>query len=838
MALSKEDLLFIDWQGRWRATARPDQLLPDTGWSQIGVQAGRGYGKQLCKETPIPTPSGWRRLGDLEVGDEVFDETGTPCRIVATYEQPVTRAYRLTFSDGATITACEDHLWVTWTHRERKQFIRHHPEADDFPENWPAHVQPLWDSRGNVVGAVGPEVRTTAEIVDTLVFGTRDDTNHCIPTCHPLQYPQKALPLDPWALGYWLGNGATVGPGISTHQDDTDLVVARYEALGYSVTRYANGRDGYVKGLLEPLRAVGVVGDKHVPRDYLQGSVEQREALLAGLLDSDGHCSLSAGHIEFCSTLRCLADSVVELARSLGQKPVLLEDRARLNGKDCGPRYRVKWRSTYQPFSLPRKAAAWRTPGAQALRNRHRMIVAAEEVAPVPMRCLTVDSPNSMFLCGEAMIPTHNTRVGAEWLGQKAYRDTNKFPFRVIAPTLNDVRFTCFEGQSGLLNVIPPELVADYNKTNLLITLINGATIRGFGTEEPERLRGPNSAGDWGDEVAAWIRDQEAWDQAAFGRRLGVNPQVVWTSTPKPKTLIRNLTEPKAGRIIIRGSTYDNRENLAESFYDELKKYEGTKLGRQELEGELIDAEEGGIIARSWFKLWPASKPLPKFEWIIMSLDTAFTERTLDKRTHDPDPSACAVFGIFWHEDVMNVLVLDCWSDHLGMPDLITRVKRELNTAYGDDEDTALIKPMFGPAKPTTSGRKPDLLIIEDKGSGISLRQSLSKEGIHAYPYNPGRADKLARLHMVSHLFARGYFWLPESEKRPGKPRTWTEPALDQLCSFRGGGSIKHDDFVDVFSQASRVIMDKGLLSGVKRESKSVREAPAPPKPRVNPYAI
>jgi len=394
------------------------------------------------------------------------------------------------------------------------------------------------------------------------------------------------------------------------------------------------------------------------------------------------------------------------------------------------------------------------------------------------------------------------SRVGAEWLGKKAYRDTERLPHAVIAPTLNDVRFTCFEGHSGLLNVIPPELVEDYNKTNLQIKLINGVAIRGFSAEEPERLRGPQFAALWGDELAAWSRDEETWDMAMFGLRLGRHPQVMWTSTPKPKTLIRKLTEPKPGRIIIRGSTYDNRENLAPSFFEALKKYE------------------------------------PKFEWIIMSLDTAFTEKTLNKRTHDPDPSACAVFGIFWHEDVMNVLVLDCWSDHLGMPELITRVKRELNVAYGDDEDVALIKPMFGPAKPMTSGRKPDLLIIEDKGSGISLRQSLSKEGIHAYPYNPGRADKLARLHMVSHLFARGYFWLPESEKRPGRPRTWVEPALDQLCSFRGGGSIKHDDFVDVFSQAARVIMDKGLLSGVKRESKSVREAPAPPKPRVNPYAI
>jgi phage terminase large subunit-like protein len=189
------------------------------------------------------------------------------------------------------------------------------------------------------------------------------------------------------------------------------------------------------------------------------------------------------------------------------------------------------------------------------------------------------------------------SRVGAEWLGKKAYRDTERLPHAVIAPTLNDVRFTCFEGHSGLLNVIPPELVADYNKTNLQIKLINGVAIRGFSAEEPERLRGPQFAALWGDELAAWSRDEETWDMAMFGLRLGRHPQVMWTSTPKPKTLIRKLTEPKPGRIIVRGSTYDNRENLAPSFFEALKKYEGTKLGRQELEGELIDAEEGAELA-------------------------------------------------------------------------------------------------------------------------------------------------------------------------------------------------------------------------------------------------
>lgn len=430
------------------------------------------------------------------------------------------------------------------------------------------------------------------------------------------------------------------------------------------------------------------------------------------------------------------------------------------------------------------------------------------------------------------------TRVGAEWLGKQAYRDPDHLPRAVIAPTLNDVRFTCFEGHSGLLSIIPPELVADYNKTNLQITLLNGATIRGFSAEEPERLRGPQFADAWCDELAAWGRDEDTWDMLMFGLRLGPHPRVVWTSTPKPKTLVRKLTEPKKGRVIIRGSTYDNKANLADSFFEQLKKYEGTKLGRQELDGELIDGEEGGIISRSWFNLWPSKKPLPAFEFIIMSLDTAFTEKTLDRRTHDPDPTACTVWGVFWHEDVMNLLLLDCWSDHLGLPDLIKKVKHEMGVAYGDDEDSALIKPLIGSSKPQGSGRKPDMLLIEDKGSGISLRQMLAREGIHAYAYNPGRADKLTRLHLVSHIFARKMVWLPESEKYEGRPKTWTEPMLEQLCSFRGPGSIKHDDYVDSVSQAVRVAIDKNLLSGVKREKKSVRDTPAPRKAAVNPYAI
>lgn len=434
------------------------------------------------------------------------------------------------------------------------------------------------------------------------------------------------------------------------------------------------------------------------------------------------------------------------------------------------------------------------------------------------------------------------TMTGAQWLAAEHYFDPLSLPSCVIAPTLNDVRHTCFEGPAGLLAYLPEEIVVDYNKTNLIITTRTEAgktaIIRGFSAEEPERLRGPQFARIWGDELAAWTFGEDTWDMAMMGLRLGPLPKVVWTTTPKPKDIVRRLVVPQKGRYITNGSTYENRDHLPASFFQQLKQYEGTQLGRQELEGELIDAEEGGIIARKWFRLWPAKKALPAFEWIVVSMDTAFTEATIAKKTHDPDDSACTVWGVFWHDDVRQVMLLDCWAEKLGFPELLKKARREMTVAYGDDQDRAVIRPLIGGRKPVTSGRKPDLLLIEDKGSGISLRQSLEREGISAYPYNPGRADKLSRLHMVSHIFARGQVWLPESEKMPGKPKTWIEPLLAQICSFQGSGSIKHDDYVDSVTQAIRLFMDKDMLRTEKRKAVTERDEMQVRRPVANPYAV
>lgn len=467
------------------------------------------------------------------------------------------------------------------------------------------------------------------------------------------------------------------------------------------------------------------------------------------------------------------------------------------------------WRKTARPRQIPEKAAE------------------LQGVDPNFTEC--------GYLAGRGF---GKTRVGAEWLARKVFLDDNCFDSAVIAPTYQDVKFTCFEGESGLLSVIPPDLIKVYNKSDMIIEMFNWrgdvATIRGFTAEKPERLRGPQHTRIWADELAAWPYD-DVWDMAMMGLRLGERPQALWTTTPKPKDLVRKLTAPKAGRLIVSGSTYDNKSNLPQSFFDQLDQYAGTVLARQELYGELIDPEEAGLVKRSQFRLWPHDKPLPRFDLVILSLDTAFTEQTYDKKKGDPDPTACTVWGVFHHEKRNNVMLLDCWEEHLGMPDLIRRVKKEMNIAYGDDDDTALIKPMFGSAKPLTSGRKPDILLIEDKGSGISLRQMLEREGLEAYAYNPGRADKLTRLHIVSPIFARRMVWLPESASHPGRPRNWIDPLLHQLCAFTGPGSIKHDDFVDSTTQALRLCMDKRLLDAVQARKD---EMAAPPrKPVANPYA-
>lgn len=400
------------------------------------------------------------------------------------------------------------------------------------------------------------------------------------------------------------------------------------------------------------------------------------------------------------------------------------------------------------------------------------------------------------------------TLSGAQWLGYEGATHPGTIN-HVIAPTYDDTRYICFEGPTGLLSVIPPALIASQNLALPSLTLVNGSYFRGFAANTPDRLRGPQCHNAWCEEIASWMYPFEAWSNIEFGLRLGRNPKMMWTGTPRPTKFMKERSmDPKS--VVVLGSSYENRENLTERFYDNISKYEGTAIGRQEIYGELLDPEEGGFVKRSQWRLWPASTALPKFRFIILSLDTAFTEETWDKKKQTGDPTAGTVWGLFDYLGKPNIMLLDAWEDHLGFPALITRVKREKEKTYGDADEPIISAPLLNrPGKTIHHGRKPDLILIEDKGSGISLRQALAVENILTESYNPGRLDKLSRLHLVSPLFAHQRVWAVESNRNRGQPLAFANPTITQVCTFVGEGSIENDDLLDTTTQALMLFIHK-----------------------------
>ena len=406
------------------------------------------------------------------------------------------------------------------------------------------------------------------------------------------------------------------------------------------------------------------------------------------------------------------------------------------------------------------------------------------------------------------------TRGAAEWVGWEGVMEPDSRTL-VSAPTAADLRDTCFEGESGLINVIPPRFIKDYNRSlnEIILRCPAGGTalIKGIPASEPDRFRGGQWHRVWADELAAWQYLQDAFDMIMFALRLGKRPRFLGTTTPKPKPLIRNLARRDGKDVrLVRASTYSNLENLAPTFKAQILQYEGTQLGRQEIEGEIIDPAEAGIVRRSWIRMWPASKPLPQFQYILMSLDTAYGEETYDKKKQEPDFSACSVWGVFQEKKDRNAaLLLDCWQERLSLPLLVDRVKAALQNTYGE-VDRPIIRPLIGPSYATELhvGKKVDHVLIEEKASGKSLRQYLATEGIPTFGYNPGNADKLMRLNLVALWPKQGYIYVPESDTRPGQFRTWAEPLLTQLCEFSGEGSTDYDDLLDTTTQAWRLLAD------------------------------
>ncbi len=365
------------------------------------IEVGKGSGKAVALDTPIPTPDGWTTMGALRVGDRVFDERGAVCVVTATSAVMTGRpCYRVAFADGAAIIADAEHLWRTTA-------LRSAGRRGPKPPGQPRKGQ--------------PSLRTTAEIARTVMLPASASRhpqakyNHRIDVAGVLALPEAALPIPPYTLGAWLGDGEAQAARL-TAPPGKRQILHEIEGEGVAVeVREAEQRALLGRGWFQvALRELGVLGAKHIPSRYLRASAAQRMALLQGLMDTDGYCPRE-GQCEFTTTTPALAAGALELLHTLGFKATMTEGRALLEGRDCGPKWRIRFQAyADEPvFRLGRKVERLRRRPKSRPLSSGRMIVACEPVPSEPVRCIRVSAPSGLFLASRAMIPTHNSPMAA-----------------------------------------------------------------------------------------------------------------------------------------------------------------------------------------------------------------------------------------------------------------------------------------------------------------------------------------------------------------------------------------------------------------------------------------
>jgi hypothetical protein len=365
-------------------TPRPPRIL---------LYGTPGIGKAQPLTAKILTPTGFVEMGQLRVGDQVIGSNGRPCSIIGVYPQGVKEVFRVTFRDGSSTECCDDHLWFTTTDNERDHGLS---------------------------GAV----RTLRDIRNSLRCGTR--FNHAVPRVQAVEFEAKELPIDPWLLGMYLGDGHTRTNSIITNpeSDIQNRVCATVMAGGDRVNLYNRMHMRLVsvdrtgtefKAALTRLGLVGTVAEsKFVPPVYLLGSIEQRLELLRGLIDSDGHV-MCAGSVEYSTVSQKLAQDFCFLVRSLGgsarmvtKQGMYTKDGVRHN---CQLVYRIyaAFPPGITPVSSQKHLAKW-CEGGRRILNTIREV---EYVGNKECQCIRIDAPDSLYVTDDFIL-THNSTFGSQ----------------------------------------------------------------------------------------------------------------------------------------------------------------------------------------------------------------------------------------------------------------------------------------------------------------------------------------------------------------------------------------------------------------------------------------
>lgn len=456
-----------------------------------------GGGKALRLDTPVLTPSGWTTHGALRPGDWVYGPEGRPVRVVAV--SPVYRVgtYAVTFSNGERIVCSEGHLWAVLDERARERFTRAHPDAKARrraarPRRGTSDARAAANARRAAAARAGeaaPDVWDYADVVETRALDLTGRKRLAVPYGSGIagNAPwQSGIPA--WAYGMWLGDGSRSSGYIAHGDEDADELIRNMRAVGMTLAdrrgtefKFRTPDGSTIRSVLAAEQ--GVSGrtplTKRIPAWAYTTAREDRAALLAGLIDADGHVN-ARGQVEFCVTDRDLAEDVRRLAATLGYRAGLTEREAAYRKGSVrvvtGTRYTVK-------FTPPEPVARYerkRITAPRTARTASVYIVSVERVETQETSCIQVDDPRGLYLAGDTLVPTHNS----EFLLADAVM------FALLVPRSKSILFRTSlpEIEQELeprLRERVPEAIGRYNGAKHVMRFYNGSTLRFAYLERP-----------------------------------------------------------------------------------------------------------------------------------------------------------------------------------------------------------------------------------------------------------------------------------------------------------------------------------------------------------------
>lgn len=751
----------------WHMDVICDALMQVTARAVKGlvIAVPPGTAKALDHETPVLTTWGWKFHGDLQVGDYVFGPDGLPKRVIACTEPWRTTGYEVVFDDGASIVAAGDHLWEV--------------ERDVMS------VAPRYCRGRKKMVVPTSDLRKTDPRNG---WSRRPDR---IAVCAPVQFPPKRLPIDPYTLGAWLGDGASNSGMIYAGEQDAHNFMRLGTVSCIVPPSHDRKSDFYhilVPGLQTKLRSCNLLNNKHIPADYLEASVEQRWELLQGLMDTDGTCATN-GACSFSNKNKTLIDQVVWLTQSLGLKSTVSSKIAKLYEKSYGLHYRVLFMPPVgaKVFQLKRKQDRCR--GNQNNKSRNRYVIDVVDVGEREVKCIQVEG--SIYLAGTALVPTHNSLMVSvlwpawEWLPGNSPNELSLFVSAALTLSTRDslrmrnvVDALEYKEVKRLLcesNGDPDWEIrrSQKSKDNFQNTLGGGRlsitvgqkaiglrgskvviddpidlkdVLRGSSERISERMK---EIADYYDKKLYTRRNQMATDPVVLimqrvsdGDLAGVfieRKTPGWMYIVLPAEFDPELACPQDIRTK-RGELLDP-VRLSAQVLSEARALMHEQYSAQYNQRPV--PAEGGMFKKAWFDFACLSYPwvgegyrrnpyVAKLHRRVLFMDTA------NKAKETSDPTVIELWG---QDDLQNAWLLNQWREQLAFPDLLKSSIRIIEA------------------------ERPDAVVIEENGSGIQLIPMLKEQfpglSIFGIPRLPDDAKDI-RASNTTHWWESGRVRIPQ----------------------------------------------------------------------------